>query len=381
MRSIPFGKPILGDEEKQAVLEVMDSGVMAHGPRIGAFEAAFAEFTGAPHAVGVASCTAGLHLLYFHLGIGPGDEVIVPAMTHTATAHAVELSGARAVFVDAEPRTGNLDLDQLEAALTDRTRAISVVHFLGMPVDMHRVCEIARARSLPVIEDAALAVGTTLDGIHAGLLGDAAVFSFYPVKHMTTAEGGMVVTRHADLAAAVRRKRAFGMDRHVGERAVPGLYDVLELGFNYRMNELQAAIGVEQLKRVPGFLEARARNYRGLENALQGIEGITFLESSREGFQSSYYCHSVVLDEPLAKKRAELMAALKQRGVGTSIYYPHPVPLMTHYREKYGYEDGTFPVAQWISDRSVALPVGPHLGAEDMAYIGDAFRDAIAEVR
>jgi len=381
MRSIPFGKPILGDAERQAVFEVMDSGIMAHGPRIGAFEAAFAELTAAPHAVGVASCTAGLHLLYFHLGLGPGDEVVVPAMTHTATAHAVELTGARAVFVDAERRTGNLDLDALEDAIGERTRAVSVVHYLGMPVDMVRVCEIARRHGLPVIEDAALAVGTRLDGVHAGLHGDAGVFSFSPVKHMTTAEGGMVITRHADLAASLTRKRAFGMDRHVGQRKVPGLYDVLGLGLNYRMNEIQAAIGVEQVKRMPGFLEARKRNHEALTKELSQIDEVTLLASSEGRFQSSYYCHAMVLDESLAKRRPELMAALKERGVGTSIYYPHPVPLMTYYREKYGHADGDFPAAQWISDQSVALPVGPHAGPDDMVYIGTAVKEAIMEVR
>jgi len=177
MLNIPFGKPILGDEEKQAVLEVMDSGILAHGKKIHEFEDAFAKFTGASAAAGLASCTAALHLFYFHLGIGPGDEVIVPAQTHTATAHAVELVGAKPVFVDAESRTGNIDIDQIEGAITGRTRAISVVHFLGMPVDMDRINAIAEKHDLRVLEDCALAIGTRFKGVHAGLLGGAGCFS------------------------------------------------------------------------------------------------------------------------------------------------------------------------------------------------------------
>lgn len=378
-RTIPFGKPILGEEERRAVLAVLDSGVLVHGPKIKEFETAFARFTGAPHAVGVASCTAGLHLVYFHLGIGPGDEVIVPAMTHTATAHAVEVTGARPVFVDADPRTGNIDLDRVERAVTPRTRAISVVHYLGLPVDMHRVCAIARRHGLLVVEDCALAVGSQLAGTHVGLHGDAGCFSFYPVKHITTAEGGMVVTRRADLAEALALKRAFGVDRHVGERALPGMYDVVALGFNYRMSEIEAALGVEQLKRAPGFLARRQANHEALTRGLAGVEGVRLLESGRPGSQSSHYCHAILLDDRLAARRPRIIQALKERGVGTSIYYPHPVPATRYYREKYGHRAEDFPAAARIAGQSIALPVGPHLAAEDMEYVAAAVKEAVRE--
>ncbi len=380
-RTIPFGKPILGEEERQAVLSVLDSGILVHGPKIKEFEAAFARFAGAPHAVGVASCTAGLHLAYFHLGMGPGDEVIVPAMTHTATAHAVELTGARPVFVDAEPRTGNIDLDRLEQAITPRTRAISVVHYLGMPVDMPRVVDIARRHELFLVEDCALAVGSRIGGRHAGLFGDLGVFSFYPVKHLTTAEGGLVITRRADLAEAFSLKRAFGVDRHVGERTLPGLYDVVALGFNYRMSELEAALGVEQVKRAPDFLAARRANYEALSRGLAGVPGISVFESTGGDFQSSYYCHAIILSDDLAPRRPRIIANLKARGVGTSIYYPHPVPAMRYYREKYGLSESDFPVAARIANQSIALPVGPHLSVQDMEYVATAVRAALREER
>jgi dTDP-4-amino-4,6-dideoxygalactose transaminase len=341
------------------------------------FEEDFAAFVGAPHAVSVSSCTAGMHLVWFTLGLGAGDEVIVPAQTHAATAHAVELTGARAVFVDVERNTGNIDIAALEAAITPRTRGVAPVHFLGVPVDMSRLVEIARRRGLFVLEDCALAFGTRLGGTHAGLFGDVGVFSFYPVKHITTAEGGMIVTRDPDLAARLKLRKAFGVDRSHAERKIPGTYDVVALGFNYRMSELQAAIGIEQVKKLSGFLTQRERNYQSLSRALAEIPGVSQLSSTAGRFTSSYYCLSAILDERVAARRAEIVAELNARGIGTSVYYPQPVPRMTYYREKYGWRDGSFPNAERISDQSIALPVGPHLSEADMRYIGDALRDVL----
>ena len=379
MRLIPFGKPILGEEEKTAVWAVMESGILAHGEKIGRFEQVFANFTGASHAVGVANCTAALHLAYFCLGIGSGDEVIVPAHTHVATAHAVELVGARPVFVDAECRTGNIDLDRVEEEITPNTKAISIVHFLGMPVAMDRLMAIARKHDLRIIEDCALALGATYKGVHVGLFGDAGCFSFYPVKHITTAEGGMLITRNKELAQAVTKARAFGMDKHVGERKMPGMYDVLSLGFNYRLNEIQATLGIEQMKRIEGFLRKRRENYTALAAGLKGVEGIELFSSSHDDFQNSCYCLSIMLNDVLASKRTELIESLKRRGVGTSIYYPQPVPRMSYYREKYGYNEKKFPVAEKISDQSIALSVGPHLTSDDIFYMVDCVKEIISE--
>ncbi len=369
-RTLPFGKPIIEEEERAAVMDVLAGPILVHGPRATAFENEFAAFTGAPQAVTVSSCTAGMHLVWFTLGLGPGDEVIVPAQTHVATAHAVELAGAKAVFVDAEPVAGNIDIAAIAGAITAKTRAIVVVHYLGMPVDMTPVVALARKHKLFVMEDCALAIGTRIDGIHAGLHGDAGVFSFYPVKHMTTAEGGMIITRDADLAARLRLRKAFGVDRVHGERKIPGAYDVVALGFNYRMNEIQAAIGSAQVKKMDRFLAARERNYQALSKAIAGAPGIGQLQSTQGRFLSSYYCHSIILDPRLAPKRADFIARLNAEGIGTSVYYPQPVPRMTYYRDKYGWRDGAFPVATRLSDCSIALPVAPHLDVEDMNYIG-----------
>lgn len=381
MRTIPFGKPMLGPEEKQAVAEVLEGDILVHGPRAKNFETVFAEYTGAPYAVSVANCTAALHLLYFNRQLGAGDEVIVPAMTHNATAHAVELTGAKPVFVDAERETGNIDIGQIEAHITERTKAISIVHFLGMPVDMDGINAIAKKHNLFVVEDCALSLGAYYKGVHTGLHGDAGCYSFYPVKHMTTAEGGMIITKHEELAAKLTRQKAFGVDRTASERSVPGVYDVTMLGFNYRMSEVHAALGIGQVKKLDGFLQKRKENYDALTAGLQDIAEIVLFRSTGGDYQSSYYCHSVLLNDELAPKRFEIVSELKQNGVGTSVYYPRPVPHFTYYREKYGYTDDTYPVAAWISNNSIALPVGPHLDTDDMNYIVESLKQAIAKVK
>lgn len=380
-RNIPFGKPIIGEEERAAVLEVLDGTQLVHGPRAKQFEVDFATFVGGGYSTSVASCTAGLHLAYFHLGLGAGDEVIVPAQTHVATAHAVEFTGARPVFVDADPETGNIAIDQIEPALTPKTKAISVVHYLGLPVDMDAVNAIARKHGLFVVEDCALAIGSRYKGIHAGLLGDFGSFSFYPVKHMTTAEGGMVVTRHEEIKNAIERKKAFGVDRTVTERAIPGVYDVTMLGYNYRMNELEAAIGIEQLKKVPGFLERRAENARVLRAGLADVNEMSVLSEGDGEREHSNYCVSVVLDEKTADSRYEIIASLRSSGVGTSVYYPVAVPHMTYYRTRYATPESAFPEASRISRQSIALSVGPHLDGDDMRYTLRALKSAIKESR
>jgi dTDP-4-amino-4,6-dideoxygalactose transaminase len=378
-REIPFGRPLIGEPERAAVAAVLAGPILVHGPRAVEFEKAFAGWTGAPHAVSVSSCTAAMHLVYFSWEFKAGDEVIVPAQTHTATAHAVELVGAKPVFVDAERATGNVDLAALEAAITPRTRAISLVHYLGVPVDMERINAIAQKRGLKVLEDCALAIGTKFKGRHAGLWGDVGCFSFYPVKHLTTAEGGVILTRDAALAARLTRQKAFGVDRHQGERTVPGVYDVNMLGFNYRMNEIEAAIGIEQVKRLDDILAKRERNYRALRAALQSIAELTLFDEAPAGSTSSRYCLSAMLDARLMPRRYEVVRGLNERGVGTSVYYPRAVPHMTYYANKYGYKPESFPNAAWISAASIALPVGPHLDEEDMAYIGACMKEVLRE--
>lgn len=380
--NIPFGVPMIGPEERNAVAEVLAGPILVHGPKATDFERAFAEFTKAPHAISVSSCTAGMHLIYFTLGFGPGDEVIVPAQTHVATAHAVELTGAKAVFVEAETETGNIDIDKIGSAITPKTKAIAVVHYLGVPVDMPKVKAIADKHNLFLLEDCALSPGASVDSVHTGLHGDAGVFSFYPVKHITTAEGGMIILKDSELAAKLKLRKAFGVDRTHGERKVPGVYDTVVLGFNYRMSELHAAIGIEQIKKLPGFLAKRLANHQELSRNLSDVDGLKVLPAPvNERFTSCHYCLSVILDPTLSFKRPEIMDELTKAGVGTSVYYPQPVPRMTYYKEKYGYDENLYPNATMFSDQTIALPVGPHLDANDMKTIADTLISIIKNIK
>ena len=378
---IPFGRPWITDDDRQAVLEVLQGHILTHGPRTKGFEQDFAEFMGDGQAVAVSSCTAALHLAYFQMGLGAGDEVIVPAQTHNATAHAVELVGARPVFVDCDVETGNIEVSGIEPAITSKTRAISIVHFVGIPCDMDGVMAVADKHGLPVVEDCALALGARYDGKHVGLFGDAGCFSFYPVKHITTGDGGMFTTRHRNVAEAVSRQRAFGVDRTHAERKVPGFYDVTELGLNYRMSEMQAALGIQQLVKIDSILERRAKNFEKLKPMVEEVKGVRVLDSTSAAAASSHYCLSAILDGTLGQRREEIVRGLNEAGVGTSIYYPHPVPRLSYYRKKYGYDASAYPNAASISDWSIALPVGPHLTESDMDFIGATFRQAVEEVR
>ena len=379
--NIPFGMPIIGDEERSAVMRILEGTILVHGPVATKFEEDFSRYTGAPYSVSVSSCTAGMHLVYFALGYGPGDEVIIPAQTHVATAHAVELTGAKAIFVDSELNTGNIDILSIEAAITSRTKAIAVVHYLGVPVDMPRIVEIAKKYNLFLLEDCALAPGAKVDNVHVGLHGDVGVFSFYPVKHFTTAEGGMIILKDEKLAKQLKLLKAFGVDRTHLERNEPGMYDVVELGFNYRMSEIHAAIGIEQIKKLPTFLEKRRQNFELLEKSLIGIKGLRVLpQPFNKRMQSCHYCAGVILEENLVSKRGEIMTRLGQKGIGTSVYYPQPVPRMTYYKSKYGYEGSNYPNATRISDGIIALTVAPHVTSEQIIYMSNELKEIMKDI-
>ena len=380
IRQLPFGKPWITDTERQAVLDVLAGSVLTHGPQAHAFETEFAAFMGAgAHCVTVSSGMAALHLAYWQLGIGPGDEVIVPAQTHVATVHAVEFVGATPVFADCDARDGNMDPGLVEPLITARTKAIGIVHFLGIPCDMKRIMTIAERHNLRVIEDCALAVGARYQDRHVGLFGDAACFSFYPVKHITTGDGGMFASRHQELAQRAAKARAFGVDRSFAERAVPGMYDVPTLGINYRLSDINSAMGRKQLERIGAILERRKNNFSTLKSRLSGYPDVSIIDAKQAEAHNSHYCLSVVLEGKLGMQRNEIVKALNSRGVGTSVYYPQPVPRLAYYQAKYGYQPDRYPQAARISDQSIALPVGPHLSTDDMEYIAEVFTQVISE--
>jgi perosamine synthetase len=373
---IPFGKPMLDSREIEAVTRILSGTTLVHGPATHEFEARFARRTGAAEAIAVSSCTAGLHLSLFVHGIGKGDRVAVPAMTHVATAHVVELCGATPVFVDVERDTGNIDPAALEAVAKD-LRAIEVVHYLGLPCDMDRISAIAARAGAFVVEDCALSLGATYDGKHTGNFGVTGNFSFYPVKHMTTIEGGMVTVNDPALAAKIRQAKAFGYDRTIAQRTKPGIYDVVALGFNYRMNEVEAAVGLVQLEKLDGFAAKRAANYAALREALADVAEVTVFAPEKGKARSSHYCLNAVLPADGSVDRDALVKHLNAAGIGTSVHYPSAVPMFAYYREKYGHRPGQFPVAEWLADQTVSLPVGPHLAEGDASRIAAAVKSGV----
>lgn len=363
---------MIDSRELDLVKDVLDSGVLVHGPQIEEFEQRFRSFTGSQFAVGVSSCTAGLHMIWLALGLGPGDEVIVSSQTHVASAHSIELVGAKPVFVDSDSSTGNLDIGEIENLISSRTRAILVVHYLGTPVDMERVTEIGERYNLKIVEDCALALGAKFGGQHVGTFGTAASFSFYPAKHITSAEGGMVTTQFPEVERKIRSLRAFGYQAKDEMDRGRGMYDVVDLGMNYRMSEIHAAIGNAQLDKLPNFLETRKRNYESyVANVSEHLSdfGFTFLEQpSDSDFISSHYAFVLLFDKVHGLRQTELRSSLTAKGIGSSVYYPHPVPNLTYYAEKYG-QNKSFPNASRISYTGIALPLGPHVTKKDVGEI------------
>lgn len=374
-RTIAFGKPMIGEEEERAVIEVLRSGWLAHGPKTKEFEAAFAAEIGTKHAVSVSSCTAALHLSLLALGVGPGDEVIVPAQTHVATAHAALYVGARPVFADIDPKTYCIDPADLERRLTARTRAIAIVHFAGMPCDMETILALAGKRGVPVVEDCAHAVGTRYRGRAAGSFGRTGCFSFYPVKHITTGEGGMLVTDDDRIAEAAYTQRAFGIDVPAYYRQKPGVYDTPRLGFNYRMTDIAAAMGLCQLRRTGEGLRRRTANAAVLSERLAGVPGLVLPEGPA-GSVHGYLFYQLRVTPAFPMTRDDVIACLRSEGIGASIYYATPVHRMTLYRDLFGADQAGLPESDRAAAETVALPVNPPLEAEDMEAIARVLRGA-----
>ncbi|MEM7197346.1 MAG: DegT/DnrJ/EryC1/StrS family aminotransferase, partial [Pseudomonadota bacterium] len=376
---LPFGKPIISETVVEKIADVLRSGQLVHGKKTQAFEEAFAMMIGARYAVSVSSCTAGLHLALMALDIGPGDRVAVPSMTHVSTAHVVELVGGTPVFIDCDATSGNMSVSDLR----DKARGLKAciaMHYIGLPADMDGISRLAQEFDFAVIEDVATALGATYGGKNVGKLARCGVFSFYPVKHMTTIEGGMVTTDDPALADTIRKTRAFGYDKALGERALPGQYGVDALGLNYRMSEIEAVIGLAQLEQVAEFLQIRARNWKILHDVLSGLKYIRCLPDHLGKAQGSYYCMNVIVQSSRPRMRDLIGQQLKARGIGYSLHYPGPVPLFAYYQGKYHYTPTHFPVACDLADRTLSLPVGPHLQEADMEYLGMCVRAIVEDI-
>ena len=360
---IKLAHPIIEDDERQAVLDVLASGQLAQGPRVAAFEAAFAGYVGVRHAVAVNSGTAALHLSLLVRGIGPGDEVIVPAFSFAATANTVLHAGGRPVFVDVREDDFGIDTAQIEAALTARTKAIVPVHLYGQTCDIDRVAEICGAHGLALIEDAAQAVGATHGDERAGSW-DTGAFSFYATKNLQTGEGGMITTN--DDAVADRAR----MLRSQGERT---RYVTEEAGYNYRMTEIAAALGNAQLPKLDARNDARRANAARLTKLLRANERIA---TPRELRGRRHVWHQYTI-RVLAGREARdaLQSGLRERGIETAVFYPTPIHKQPLY-QRLGYGNITLPISERLAGEVLSLPVHPALSSADL----DAIATAVNEI-
>ena len=359
---IPVARPLVGEEEIEAVARVMRSGMLAQGSDVTEFESRFAEYCGARHAIGVNSGTAALHAALLAAGVGPGDSVIVPAFTFFATASSVSMCGATPLFADVDPRTFNIDPESVADLIRPDTRAVIGVHLFGQPFDVGAVRDLCDDRRLVLIEDAAQAHGAEYQGKRAGSLADLACFSFYPTKNMTTGEGGMITTDDDALAERVRLLINHGQSRKYLHSAI---------GYNYRMTNISAAIGLVQLDRVEGFNERRIHNARYLDRHLAGTGLITPYVAP--GVRHVYHQYVVRLPAGYPLSRDAFMEALSEQGIGTAVHYPIPVNRQPVYLA--GNNSTSCPVSDDLAASVVSLPVHPSVTDEELAYICDAVRE------
>jgi dTDP-4-amino-4,6-dideoxygalactose transaminase/nucleoside-diphosphate-sugar epimerase len=382
---LPFALPLLGREEEEEVLDTLRSGWLTTGPKTKRFEAALAEYAGAKHAIAVNSCTAALHVSLAALGIGRGDEVITSAITFPATANVIIHQGAEPVLVDVDPTTLNVDPQAIEAAVTERTKAIMPVHMAGQPADMDAIWDIAERHGLHVIEDAAHAIGAEYGGSRVGNLGRsiASCYSFYPIKNMTTIEGGAILTNDDEVAERARLYSLHGLSKDAWKRYSNAGYqhwDTLAAGFKYNMTDIQAGIGLHQLGRLEGFLQTRAR-YAGLyERAFADIPEIEMLRRV-DGVRHAWHLFVILLrTDQLSIDRDTFMEALRREGIGTGVHF-RSLHIQPFYRDRLGMRRDDLPNAAAVSERLLSLPLYPKMSESDVIDVIDAVRKLVAAYR
>jgi perosamine synthetase len=367
--TIPLARPSVGAAEERAVLEVLRSGQLSLGPRVGEFERAFAKRVGAAAACAVSSGTAGLHLALRAAGVGPGDEVVTSPFSFVASANAAVYEGARPVFADIDPMTLNLDPEAARAAVSERTRAILPVHIFGYPAEMDALEAIAREHGLAIVEDACEALGARHpDGRLVGGRGNPAVFGFYANKQITTGEGGMVTLGEAAL------KERIDSERNQGRSPQRGWLDHDRLGFNYRLSDIACALGLVQLERLDEFLAARAKIAGLYREALQGVRDLELPCPDMEGSRRGWFVFVVQL--PHGVDRDTVVRTLAAEGVQSKPYLP-AIHLMRFYRERFGHRPGEFPVTEDVAARSIALPFFVGMEEWEVRCVADVLRDAV----
>lgn len=353
---IPIAKPIIGEEEKRAVLQVLESGMLARGSKVEEFEKSFAELVGVKHAIATSNGTTALHAVLLAHGIKEGDEVITPSFSFIATANSIRMTGATPVFVDIDEKTFNINLDLIEEAITDKTKAIMVVHLYGQSCQMEKVMQIAEKHNLAVIEDACQAHGAEFQGRKVGSFGTGC-FSFYATKNITTGEGGMITTNNDIIAEKIRKIIHHGSFKKYHHDSV---------GYNYRMTDVAAAIGVEQLKKLGLFNEKRKENAQFLSENLRDVEGIIVPEAKGLSKEHVFHQFTIRITESFPKNRDQLSEFLTESGVDNSVFYPVPIHKQKAYSE---YNNLSLPVTEQIVQEVISLPVHPSLTEEDLRNI------------
>jgi len=369
---VPLSRPDINLADIDAVVAVLRTPYLSLGPKVPEFEKAFADYLGVRRAVAVNSGTSGLHVVVRALGLGPGDEMITTPFSFVASANCALFERARPVFVDIDEATWNLDVAKLEAAVTDRTRLLLPVHIFGRPMPMDRVLRVAEARGIPVVEDACEALGATYQGRKVGTFGRASTFAFYPNKQMTTGEGGMIVTdddRFADLCSSLRNQ---------GRDAGAGWLAHARLGYNYRLPDINAALGLAQLARLPEFLRMRADVARRYIEKLTRLEELVLPAPYADGELSWFVFVVRVADRFTQRDRDAVLESLRRDGIGCNNYFT-PIHLQPFYRDL-GYKPGDFPVCEKVSARTIALPFYNRLTEKDQDLVVATLKSAIARL-
>lgn len=368
---IPVGQPLFGEEEKKEILEALDSGWVTLGPRTKQFEEAFAKYVGAKYAVAVSSCTAAIHLSLLAAGIGKDDEVITTPFTFVGTVNPLVAVGAKPVFVDIDPQTFNIDPKQIEKKITKKTKAIMPVHYAGLPVDLDAIRKLAKKHKLLVIEDGAHASGLTYNKEKIGSTSLMTNFSFHPLKNMSTGDGGMITTNDEKIVNELQKLRLHGMSRDAWKRhSATGSwrYDVEEPGYKYNMTDIQAALGIHQLKKLSKFIKTR-RDYAKIYNkAFSKVSEITVPFVS-PGQKHIYTLYTIKIDTSNLKiTRDEIVERLKEANIGTNIQFI-PVHYFSYYSKTYKYKKGDFPNTEAVFEQILSLPLYPKMKLSDITYV------------